>query len=318
MLPRIAISAFAAVLLIGAVITGGMLEAKDGAGAEGSSKGTSEKAVKAQPPRSRQIEIDNCAIRLLHEVTLATDRPGIVAFVKPREGDTVREGELVAGLQDEVAKATLAIAALEAESDIDIRYAEKASQVAAVEHQKAIEANKINAKTIPEVEVLRLKLAAEKTLLELESARHKQTVNRLKRDEAQAQLDTLAIKAPFEGVVTLIHREKGEAVKQGDQVLELVSTDKVRVDGRIHIRDVWNVKPGAEVEVRLEIADAGIEVERQTFSGRLVFIDVRAEPASRTVNVWAEVANPNNILRGGLFAKMTIYPDRQAPSNASN
>lgn len=310
MLPRIVISAFAAALLLGVFITGGsMAQVKARGAGDGVSKAPTEK-------RSQSIEIVKCAIRLLDEVTLASDRPGIISFVKPREGDTVREGDLVAGLQDDVAKATLAIAAFEAESDIEIRYSEKASQVAEVEHQKALEANR-TVKAIPEVEVLRLKLAAEKTLLELESARHKQAVSRLKRDEAQAQLDTLSIKAPFSGVVTVVHRAKGEAVKQGDQVLELVSTDKVRVDGLVDIRDVWNIKPGVEVEVRLDIAGAELEVEKQTFRGRLMFIDVRAEPVSQAVRVWAEVDNPDNLLRAGLFAKMTIYPDRPAPTTPS-
>ena len=49
-----------------------------------------------------------------------------------------------------------------------------------------------------------------------------------KRNEAQAQLDTFSIRAPFAGVVTRVHRGKGEAVRQGDQVLELVSTQRVR------------------------------------------------------------------------------------------
>jgi RND family efflux transporter MFP subunit len=311
MRPKNLISGFVFVLVAGAAITGGIVaQVKDDA------KSGPDKAAggKGAATRAKPIEIDSCTIMLIDEVTLASDRPGIVAFVKPREGDTVREGDLLAGLHDEVARATLAIAELEATSDVDIRYAKKAGEVAEAEHQKALEAN-VRIKTVPEVEILRLKLAYEKTVLERESAEHRQAINRLKRDEAKAQLDTFAIKAPFSGVVTHVHRAKGEAVKQGDQVLELASTDRVKVEGSIEIRDLWNIKPGVEVKVQLDIPQVDLEVEKQTFNGRLVFIDVKAISVDQKVRIWAEVANPNNVLRAGLFAKMTIYPDRQAPSN---
>jgi membrane fusion protein, multidrug efflux system len=320
MRPRILILGFTSALMVSVAITGGIAaQVKSGGAKEGPPKAAAEigGADKATAARGKPIEVARCTIELLDEVTLAFDRPGIVAFVKPREGDTVREGELLAGLKDEVAQATLAIAALEAESDVDIRYAAKAGEVAATEHKKVLEANEIRAKTFPEVEVLRLKLAAEKTVLEKESAQHRQAINKLKRNEAQAQLETFVIKAPFDGVVTLVHRSKGEAVKQGDQVLELASTDRVRVEGHVDIRDIWNVKPGAEVQVRLDIPDSEHDVEKQTFTGRLVFIDVKTEPVSEGVRIWAEVPNPNNILRAGLRAKMTIYPDRQAATGKS-
>lgn len=312
------VSGCLAVLLIAAVVTRGIVaQVTDKRSKEAPTARDAEKAPAAktpQAPAKKLIELQKCSIELVDSVTLASDRAGIVAFVGPREGDIVHEGDLVAGLQEDVAKATLAIAAKEAESDVDIRYSQKAGEVAEAEHQKALEANR-NVKAIPEVEVRRLKLAAEKTVLELESARHRQAINVLKRDEAQAQLETFRIKAPFEGVVTRVHRSKGEAVRQGDQVLELVSTKRVRVEGMMDIRDVWYVRRGNEVDVQLEITGTDLDVVRQTFPGRIVFVDVKAEPVSQTVRVWAEVENSENVLRAGLMARMKIHAESPAAAN---
>ncbi|MSR59836.1 MAG: efflux RND transporter periplasmic adaptor subunit [Planctomycetaceae bacterium] len=302
--------------IIGVVIAGGVRTIC----AQGKAR-PQEQAAKAPVPKPVAAQIDavqvggDLTITLLDQVTLAFDRPGIVSMIAPREGDQVEEGQLIAWLQDEVPKATLAIAAEEAESDVDIRYAEKAGEVSDAEHQKALETNRRFHDTVTEVEIERLRLAAEKSILEKESAEHRQAVNCLKRDEAQVQLDTFRIKAPFSGVVTRVHRKKGEAVRQGDQVLELVNTDKVRIDGVIHIRDMLRVKPGDEVTVYLDNPDIELEIEKRSFPGHIRFVDVKVEPVEQKVRIWAEVDNPDNILRAGLqHARMTIHPNSKPPA----
>lgn len=270
--------------------------------------GAQSKDEKADKGTKPPIDVDRPRIVLIEDVTLACDRPGILDFIGPREGDSVVEGQLVAGLQEDVAKATLAVAAEEAESDVDVRYSEKAGLVAQAEYEKALEANKKYSETIPKVEVLRLKLAWDKTVLEAEAARHRLKVNGLKRDEAQAQLETYRVKSPLSGIVTRVHRHKGEAVRQGDPILEVVNTKRVRVVGNVDIQHVWNIKPGAEAQVQLDFPNLTLDIEKQVFKGKVVFVDVKAEPAFHKVEVWAEVENPDNVLRDGLPAKMKIFP----------
>jgi hypothetical protein len=49
--------------------------------------------------------------------------------------------------------------------------------------------------------------------------------------------------------------------------------------------------------------------ERLAFPGRIAFVDVKVEPVTHCVKVWAEVHNPNGVLKDGLTARMVI--DRQ-------
>ncbi len=276
-------------------------------------KKTPERRQTTQQP-ARQIvpiALRKCRIKLKDQVTLASDRPGILAFVEPGEGDFVRGSQQIAGLKDEVAKAVLVIAEKKSQNDVNVRYSVKAAEVARAEHEKALFANLKLPGTIPDIEVLQLKLAAEKSLLQIEQARRELLIAGLDRDQAREELKTYSIVAPFDGVVTRVYKSKGEAVRQGDPILEMVSTRRVRVEGYVDISDVWAVKTGSAVKVKLEIPGADLPVEKETFEGRIVFVNVQVEPVTRQTRVWAEVINHDNILRTGLTATMTILPTKQ-------
>ncbi|HLJ11012.1 MAG TPA: HlyD family efflux transporter periplasmic adaptor subunit, partial [Planctomycetaceae bacterium] len=247
-------------------------------------------------------------VKLLDEVVLSFERAGILSLLPIREGDQVHEGQLVAMLKDDVARAALAVAEQEASSDVDIRFAQKASEVAQAEYDKIMEANRRFPGTVPDVEVRRARLAADKTVLEIEKATHTRAVHLLKRDEAAVQLETYKIEAPFDGFVTRVHFSKGASVRPGDSVIELVSTKRVRVEGYVAVSDLGAVRPGSKVSVRLESPDTSAEGAKISYPGKIVFVDVKSRPVEHTVRVWAEVENLENMLRAGLTPSMTILP----------
>jgi multidrug efflux pump subunit AcrA (membrane-fusion protein) len=108
-----------------------------------------------------------------------------------------------------------------------------------------------------------------------------------------------------------VYLTKGASVKQGDQVIKLVSTRKVKVEGQVPLRDAALLRPGAKVSVQLASPEAAGAEAGKSYPGKLVFVDVETTPGSRsTVRVWAEVENHDNLLRAGLQAKMTILPSK--------
>jgi multidrug efflux pump subunit AcrA (membrane-fusion protein) len=225
-----------------------------------------------------------------------------------KEGDVVGEGQLVASIKDDVARAALAVAEAEAESDVEIRFAQAANGVALLEHERMVEANRRVPQTVPEIEVRKAQLAAEKTGLEVEKAQQTMKIHQLKRDEAAVQLATYRIEAPFFGFVRRVHLLKGAAVKQGDPIVELVSTKKVRVEADVAVADLAVVRPGSKVSVQLDPAEFGAEASKQSFPGKILFADVKATSVEHKVRVWAEVENVENMLRAGLTPSMTIFP----------
>ena len=109
--------------------------------------------------------------------------------------------------------------------------------------------------------------------------------------------------------LTKVFKKKGESVRQGDPILEIVNTSRVRVEGYIDASDVKRIQRGTPVQVRLA-AHRNREVSQDSFLGQMMYVDVKVEPVSNKVRVWAEVENRSNLLRDGSTAIMTVAPPR--------
>lgn len=268
--------------------------------------------LQAQTDSRQSVEIERCRVLLIHKVKLAASVPGVLEFVTPGEGDLVEAEQEVAGLQDDVILAQKAIALKEAENDVEKRFAVKSAEVADAEYSKAQEANRRLERVVADVEMQRLKLAAERAHLQIEQAEHQLEVNQLKADEAEANLKTHRIKAPFKGVVTEKFKSRGEAVRQGENILEIISTDEVKVVGDVTLEESVRLNRGDRVKVVLSLAgkDAAGNPREKEFDGVLKMVAPEVNPVSGKIRVMAFVQNPDNILKAGLTAKMTIFPQK--------
>ena len=255
------------------------------------------------------IDVAQCRIALIDRVTLASARAGVAVFVEAREGDRVRARQVVARLDSTVAEASLAIARQKASSTIERRMALNMIELSRAEYDKAIQANQKleGGGVFADIEVRRLKLSLDKSTLQYEQADNELLIQSLSAKQIEAELKTYSVEAPFDGIVTRVHRSKGEAVSLGDPLVEVVNLNRVRVEGYVGIVDGLRIKQGAPVTVKLDLPDVDLLEERLEFPGKLVFVDVGVEPVTGQIRVWAEVLNPEGILRSGLPARMKIH-----------
>lgn len=253
-------------------------------------------------------EVRNARVMLIERVTLASPRAGVLAFVEPREGDPVEARQVVASLDASVAKKSLAIARHKASSTADRRFAKKIIDLSQIEYDKARQANSNieGGGLFTDLDLHRLKLNIDKSMLQLEQAESEANIHSLTVEQLTAELNSYAVVATFAGTVTKVHRAKGEAVALGDPIVDVVNLDRVRVEGFVGVQDGLRVKPGSSVVVRLDLPDVDLAEERLELSGKLVFVDVGVEPVTGQIRVWAEVPNPEGILRAGLPTRMTI------------
>jgi hypothetical protein len=107
------------------------------------------------------IQLSGCRIKPADQVTLSVNQSGVLGSV-PREGDLIDAGQRVILLEDDLARASLAVAEKEAVNDVDIRHAQTASEVTRLEHEQAIQVNKTSEGTISQVRI-RSKRAADRT-----------------------------------------------------------------------------------------------------------------------------------------------------------
>ncbi|MCA9022872.1 MAG: HlyD family efflux transporter periplasmic adaptor subunit, partial [Planctomycetaceae bacterium] len=255
------------------------------------------------------ITVNNCRIKLIDRVILGSDRPGVLEFVEPNEGELVKKGQEIAALKSDTLQAAKATAKKKATNDIEIRYSQKARDTAYVELEMNLDINKRVPNTISKLDIKRLTLNAEKSDLQIEQAELEFEMNKLQLKEIDAQIDETKIIAPFDGIVTKKFRSTGEVVRHGDEVLELVSTKRVKVESYVNIEDTWKFEVGTPVEVQLDIPGIRLPIEENKYTGKIIFIDVEVEPIhGKSIRVWAEVENKNDDLKAGYMATMKILP----------
>ena len=263
-----------------------------------------------------QVTLPKCSIKLRRSVILAFDRPGLIAFVEPDEGDDVREGQELVRLKDDALVALYNVAKLKSENDVNKRFAEKSAAVAKAELERMLGANLKLRETIVASEVDRARLNHEKSILQGEQAEHEQHVAKAELEKAAAELRTSGIAAPFDGTVRKVLKHKGEAVAQGTPILELISTRVVKVEGYLPVEDLWSVERGDPVELQIDIPGRVLEIENEVFHGKVYSVDKTVSPVTHGARVWAEVQNPDDKLIEGLYAKMTIKHGRRAAGTA--
>jgi len=267
-------------------------------------------------PRSRPtestgpwVEVEEARVRLMDDVQLASPRTGIVERV-PSEGDEVGLQEEVVRLRAEVLEAGLRITARQAENDIDVRFARKASELAQLKYARAAEASRAVPGTVSELELKELRLSAEKSLLQVEQTEQQFTIAGLRRDESVELLNTCRIQSPLAAQVVEVLKKPGEVVREGEPIVRLASNGRMRVEGWLTLSQAGQVKRGQAVVVR-QVPEEGAVGPAPEFTGRVTFVDLKVEPVSRKVKVWAEVVNRRGELRDGLTARLKIDTGRQ-------
>ncbi|HEY4261248.1 MAG TPA: HlyD family efflux transporter periplasmic adaptor subunit [Schlesneria sp.] len=254
------------------------------------------------------IRIPGCRIKPADHVTLSINESGIIDVV-PHEGDQVESGQEVARLQDEVPRTALAVAQKEAANDVEIRFSEIASEVAELEHQQSVKVNQTVKGSITIIDIRRRKLEFDQSVMRIELAKYNQEVATLKRDQAAAHLGAFRVTAPFSGTVNKVLRHKGEAIRQGDPVLEIVNTKRVRVEGFLDASKRRGVTTGMAVQIEPELRDP--DGPAVLLNGKIAFIDTVVQPVTQQVRIWADVDNTDESLLPGQTAQMTIAVDRR-------
>jgi multidrug efflux pump subunit AcrA (membrane-fusion protein) len=268
--------------------------------------GDFQSSANSAPRTDSAIVVSNCRIKLVDEIVLGSQRFGVIDWVVP-EGTHLKQNELAIVLDDRAARTTVAIVEEQAQNDVEVRYARKASQLAQIAYLRSTSLNQKLPGSVTDFSLREQRLAAEKALLQLEQAQHNFAIAQLKLQEAQQNLAMFQVRAPFDGFVRKVHKKPGETAHEGEPVAELVDTARVVVEGFVKLDEVDRIALGNAVEVSLDSAGARPSGYVAAFRGCVAFVDVKVEPITRKVRIAAEVTNHDNRLRDGLPAQMMIF-----------
>jgi membrane fusion protein (multidrug efflux system) len=120
------------------------------------------------------------------------------------------------------------------------------------------------------------------------------------RGIAEKLLRDASVRAPFGGLVAKREVSRGDYVRVGQSLLEVVALDPIEVEFSVAERDSARVAKGQPVTVTVE------PYPRESFVGSVSAVSPVIDPRTRTMRVKARIPNAEGRLRPGLFARTDL------------
>lgn len=227
----------------------------------------------AQPERTlvRDELITFGSLRSDESTMIRPEVEGRIATLHFQEGQAVKSGDLLVGLDDAIARAELA----QARANLDL--AEKSFARA----QMLFKRGASNAQALDE-------------------ASSQQQAARASLALSQARLDKTQIRAPYDGVLGLRLVSIGDYLSPGEDIVNLEVLDPLKVDFRVPQKAVSQVRIGQVVELTLDTFGG------ERFQGRIIALNPRLDEVGRSQAIRAQVANSDHRLKPGQFVKVSV------------
>jgi len=209
------------------------------------------------------------SLRAINGVEIANEVPGVVEKILFESGQWVEQGQALVELDaatDEAALTTLRADAQLANSEFE--------RVADLIQKRAVSQAQFD---------------AAKANMEAATAR----VN-----QQEAQLAKKTLRAPFDGVLGLRLVDLGQYLPVGSAAVEINMLDPIYVEYTIAEKELGRMAVGDQVELFIAATP------EMQFSGTVSAINTSVNLETRTVNVRATIANPDKLLKPGMFASV--------------
>ncbi len=213
-----------------------------------------------------QIKAEEARMELIRQVPISTEVTGKLVNVTPNEeGQYVKEGDLLIEVNDELINKEVAEASKKAASVVEIEFAKVALDKAKVDLQQREEANKEYPSFSP-TEMRQTALEVQKSEASLAKSLEDKEVLGLTLETKQAQLAQYKVHAPFDGLVTKVHRWSGQSVRPGDPVLTITDMSVLRAVLKIDYKRRNEVFVGDPVEIRIDTTGRSLRADRNAFT----------------------------------------------------
>ena len=138
---------------------------------------------------------------------------------------------------------------------------------------------------------------------EFDTARAAYNVAIARLRSSEARLSKTVIRAPFDGTAGLRRINIGDYATIGQELVDVVRLDPLRVEFTVPETQLAQVREGQEVQVSVGA------YPNEVFTGTVTAISPQIDVAGRSVTLRARLPNPDFKLRPGLFAQISITLD---------
>jgi multidrug efflux system membrane fusion protein len=216
----------------------------------------------------REITL-SCVTQADHKASAVARGAGVITSLAVSRGSVVKAGDVIGQLSDEGRQAAVA----QAQALLDQRTAEYNA------NKKLIEQGNAPKNNLPALEAA---VAAAKAALAA----------------AEAELEKATIRSPIDGKVDSVPVQVGQAVLPGAEVAQIVDPDPMLAVGSVSEARRSSVKVGQDATVRF--------IDNQHVNGKVTFVAVSAEAATRTYRVEARMANADGAIPDGVTCEMVV------------
>ncbi len=113
------------------------------------------------------------------------------------------------------------------------------------------------------------------------------------------------MRAPFEGELGVRMVEVGQYLTAGTTIVSLTALDELYANFTVTEKDSGHLKVGQIVRIKVDAYPG------QSFEGKITTIEPQIMADTRNIRVQATIANPDHILKPGMFATTTVVlPDK--------
>ena len=119
-------------------------------------------------------------------------------------------------------------------------------------------------------------------------------------DQFKALIARKTLRAAFDGVAGIRQVNLGQYLKEGDPVVTLQSFNPIYANFMLPQQDLSKLVVGQPVTLRVDAYGD------RSFNGVVTAINSLVDQATRNVQVQATLANPDALLRPGMFAKVSV------------
>jgi membrane fusion protein (multidrug efflux system) len=221
-------------------------------------------------------------LRPWREATVKARAAGELQALSVREGDAVKQGQIIGRIDATDYRARLA------GSEADVAAAEAALGVA--EKNQATQESLLAKNFIS-------RNAYDTTAGNRDAAKARLDAARAAADVGRKALADTTLVAPMDGIVSARIIHAGERVPVDGRIVTIADITRLELAVSVPAGEASRLKVGAELAIAVEGLE-GLQI-----SGRIERINPAAAPGSRSIELYALIDNREGRLRGGLFAQ---------------
>ncbi len=265
---------------------------------------------------AESIEVSDVLVTVIEQVDVPARERGLITQLQVEEGDLVKPGQLLVQIEDadarlnvKRAKIELETAQSQADTDVKLRLAKKALELAESELIRGQKSRELFKDSVTDEELQRRELAVDQAKLEIEQAQHERRLAELRADFsanefeiAQRGVELRQIAAPIGGMIVQVKRRPGEWVEPGMTALRILRIDRLRAEGFLDAKQLGGDLVGRPVKLTVKL----LGDDEVVLSGVLRFVSPEVDPIDGRARVWAEIENRDWKLRPGMHGSMTI------------